>query len=109
LEYFFSFGLDKRVNPMYMRQARSDEMTVEIQAPADFKAVALPPAIKTGGPAGLQLSVDPYENAQGDQWTYRATIARDAAIVPPADYDALLQIDRRLSEKQAEWILLEAQ
>ncbi len=101
----FPVGEDHRVLPLYLSEGTQDTIRAEINLPADYQKIVIAPATRElttpGGTAKITST------ATADQCVITEQLTTTPAIINPADYPALLQVESALHRKSAKVFLLE--
>lgn len=95
----------QRINPAYRRRPRVQDVAVDIRFPAGYKIAIAPAAWKSQDVGQLDLAID--VSRQEDQaLTYTTHAAARPVIMSPSHYQALLDVDKRLSYERARTVVL---
>lgn len=106
----FSLRSDSRVNPMYLPALRHKRMSVRADLPPGFEMIISPRTWGCVDVAGADIGIAvetaslPREAPTG--FVFRANAEIRPVVISPSHYDALLDVDRRLSHKRARTVLL---
>jgi transglutaminase-like putative cysteine protease len=96
----------RRENPFYIEKPIARTFFYEITLPENWGPVLLPETFRVELPAGAGL-VDVKVSAESGKIFILQQAQLNAAIIPPGDYDKLLELNNRLTGPSAKAILLQ--
>jgi transglutaminase-like putative cysteine protease len=106
----FNLRSDTRDNPLFFRRGNLAVSRTRTLIPAGFEVVGSPPSFRSSGPGVSPVSVefisDTDELAGTTRITTSSSVTMSPCIVEAADYDAFLDLDRRLSHQRSTTALL---
>ena len=112
----FSLRSEKRINPMFQPGTQDKELSVKVELPKEYSVSIMPQSWSCSDVGGLELDITVAEwnqsttanNRNGDElyMVYNAAAVVKPSVISPAHYNALLDVDKRLSHKRSRTILL---
>ncbi len=114
LSGLFDLRSDTRETPLYLAKPKRKSISIEVACPAGFEKVCLPQAFSCetlGGNLAISATEGPVPSdpAAGRQFSLVYSADLPAALVGPAAYGALFDLNRRISRVGAGMILLRRQ
>lgn len=104
----FPFGADTRTLPLFIPQRHQQTVRTSINLPAGFRKVDIaPPSESLTAPDGAG-AVRVTSTEQDGQRVITHELETFPAIVPAADYPAMLKLESTLGRKASKTVLLEA-
>ncbi len=95
----------RRESPFYIEKPVHRAFRYEITLPKNWEPSLVPASFRTELPAGAGV-VDVRVSAENEKIIITQQAQINAAIIPPGDYDKLLELNNRLTEPSARAILL---